>query len=55
MIADQDMDTAGAEGWGEDAELHLDEGLPSLFMCIIRLFAKRERKCKFSDLNIIKF
>lgn len=54
MVADQDMDTAGAEGWGEDAELHLDEGLPSLFMCIIRLFTKRTQ-CIFSDLNIIKF
>lgn len=27
MVADLDMDTSGVEGWGEDAELHLDEGL----------------------------
>lgn len=27
MVADLDMDTSGAEGWGEDAELHLDEGI----------------------------
>uniref|UniRef100_A0A671KAG7 Coatomer subunit alpha n=1 Tax=Sinocyclocheilus anshuiensis TaxID=1608454 RepID=A0A671KAG7_9TELE len=25
MVADLDMDTSGGEGWGEDAELHLDE------------------------------
>lgn len=25
MAADQDMDAPGGEGWGEDAELHLDE------------------------------
>uniref|UniRef100_A0A8C1X560 Coatomer protein complex, subunit alpha n=1 Tax=Cyprinus carpio TaxID=7962 RepID=A0A8C1X560_CYPCA len=25
MVADLDMDASGGEGWGEDAELHLDE------------------------------
>ncbi|TRY81974.1 hypothetical protein DNTS_030981 [Danionella cerebrum] len=25
MVADLDMETSGGEGWGEDAELHLDE------------------------------
>ncbi len=27
MVADLDMDTAGAEAWGEDAELNLGEGI----------------------------
>lgn len=27
MVADLDMDAPGDEGWGEDAELHLDEGI----------------------------
>lgn len=27
MAADLDMDAPGGEGWGEDAELHLDEGV----------------------------
>lgn len=27
MVADLDMDASGGEGWGEDAELHLDEGI----------------------------
>lgn len=27
MVADLDMDAPGAEGWGEDAELHLDDGI----------------------------
>lgn len=26
MAADLDMDASGAEGWGDDAELQLDEG-----------------------------
>lgn len=26
MAADLDMDTSGGEGWGDDAELQLDEG-----------------------------
>lgn len=26
MAADIDMETVGGEGWGEDAELQLDEG-----------------------------
>lgn len=26
MAADQDMDASGGEGWGDDAELQLDEG-----------------------------
>lgn len=26
MAADLDMDVSGAEGWGDDAELQLDEG-----------------------------
>lgn len=26
MAADLDMDVAGGEGWGDDAELQLDEG-----------------------------
>lgn len=26
MAADLDMDAPGGEGWGEDAELQLDEG-----------------------------
>lgn len=26
MAADQDMDAPGGEGWGDDAELQLDEG-----------------------------
>lgn len=26
MAADQDIDASGAEGWGDDAELQLDEG-----------------------------
>lgn len=26
MAADIDIDTVGTEGWGEDAELQLDEG-----------------------------
>lgn len=28
MAADLDMDAPGGEGWGEDAELQLDEGNP---------------------------
>lgn len=30
MAADQDMDASGGEGWGDDAELQLDEGIFSL-------------------------
>lgn len=26
MAADLDMDTSGGEGWGDDAELQLDDG-----------------------------
>ena len=26
MAADLDMDAAGGEGWGDDAELNMDEG-----------------------------
>lgn len=26
MVADLDMDVSGGEGWGDDAELQLDEG-----------------------------
>lgn len=26
MAADLDMDVSGGEGWGDDAELQLDEG-----------------------------
>lgn len=26
MAADLDMDASGGEGWGDDAELQLDEG-----------------------------
>lgn len=28
MAADMDMDAPGGEGWGDDAELQLDEGNP---------------------------
>lgn len=35
MAADLDMDAPGGEGWGEDAELHLDEGqCVSLSVCL---------------------
>ena len=30
MAADMDMDAPGGEGWGDDAELQLDEGKFSL-------------------------
>lgn len=30
MAADLDMDASGGEGWGDDAELQLDEGIFSL-------------------------
>lgn len=30
MAADLDMDVSGGEGWGDDAELQLDEGKSSL-------------------------
>lgn len=30
MAADLDMDVSGGEGWGDDAELQLDEGNSSL-------------------------
>lgn len=29
MAADVDMEAAGGEGWGDDAELQLDEGKSS--------------------------
>lgn len=32
MVADLDMDAPGGEGWGEDAELHLDEGI---YYCVL--------------------
>lgn len=31
MAADLDMDASGGEGWGDDAELQLDEGKFSHF------------------------
>lgn len=31
MAADLDMDASGGEGWGDDAELQLDEGKVSHF------------------------
>lgn len=31
MAAELDMEAPGGEGWGEDAELQLDEGEPPMF------------------------
>ncbi len=44
MAADLDMDASGGEGWGDDAELQLDEGKFSITkeyvtpnLCVTRL------------------
>lgn len=38
MAADLDMDATGGEGWGDDAELQLDEGEFALEIFYINLF-----------------
>lgn len=35
MAADIDVDTVGGEGWGEDAELQLDEGKADVCFCLL--------------------
>lgn len=37
MAADLDMDAPGGEGWGDDAELQLDEGKFSVSQRVICL------------------
>lgn len=45
MAADLDMEAAGGEGWGDDAELNMDEG---------RFRLKTVTSLKFNQQNFIR-
>ena len=51
LAADIDIDTVGTEGWGEDAELQLDEGKNAALGLTAELLGSMSRKDLWSSLQ----